>query len=163
MRNDAPVIILAEWAARVNAETRAFMGVVVGPELPEYTPPPDHKFHRARREARTYLAGLMDDDELAAAADSDLARVCPDAEDDGDPWNAPSWREAAVDYHKKRGGRVSIIDVGGPNGAARSTLKTAEYLVRQRDPERLRQWIQRHSPQEIEAILQHLERRKGKP
>ena len=34
MRNEAPIIVLAEWATRTNAETRACLGVSVTPEIP---------------------------------------------------------------------------------------------------------------------------------
>lgn len=60
MRNDAP-IVLAEWAARVNAETRTCMGVSVFPE--------------ECREAQAYLDGLMSDQEAAACVAADLAAV----------------------------------------------------------------------------------------
>jgi hypothetical protein len=105
MRNDAP-IMLAEWAARVNAETRRVMGVSVGPELPE------------RREARAYLAGLMTDEEAAACAAADVERVrafCghPDEEDD-DGWPREAWAQAAREYHAERRGRVSLLDEGRP-------------------------------------------------
>ena len=75
MRNEAPVIVLADWAARTNAETRRVMGVSVAPEISE------------RQEARAYLDGLMTDREAAACAAADLARVwalCgqPDEQDD---------------------------------------------------------------------------------
>ena len=100
MRNDAPSV-LAEWAERMNDETRAYMGVSTGPELPKYSPPPD-KFHRARREARAYLDGLLSDEEAAACVAADLERVCAirarvrsDCEDDGwdhDAGRLPSGR-----------------------------------------------------------------------
>ena len=38
---------------------------------------------------------------------SDDTAIVNDAEAD-DAWAAPGWREAALDYHKHRGGRVSI-------------------------------------------------------
>jgi hypothetical protein len=43
--------------------------------------------------------------------------------------------------------------------AAESTLKAAEYLVQQRDPKRLRAWLAKHTPEECEAILRHLEQK----
>lgn len=38
MRNEAPVIVLAEWAARANAQTRRVMGVSVRPLFPSEAP-----------------------------------------------------------------------------------------------------------------------------
>jgi len=45
---------------------------------------------------------------------------------------------------------------------AASTLAAADYLVRQNDAERLRQWLARHSAPERAAILRHLEHRNNK-
>ena len=106
MRNEAPVIVLAEWAALANAETRACLGVSVTPEIPE------------RQEARAYLAGLMSDQEAAARVAADLERVwalCgppPDEEDD-DGWPREAWANAAREYHNDRGGRS--LTRGGPD------------------------------------------------
>jgi hypothetical protein len=155
MRDEARVIQLDEWAARVNCETRRLMGVSVTPELPE------------RQEARTYIAGLMTDEEAAARLAADLERVralCghpPDEEgDDGRPREA--WAQAAREYHKLRGSRVSLAWAGPREavGAARSTLQTAEFLLQQKDPPLMRRWLSRHGAAERKAILQHLEQRK---
>src|SRR5262249_12938037 len=45
--------------------------------------------------------------ELVPELISDDTAIVNDAEAD-DAWAAPSWREAALEYHKHRGGRVSI-------------------------------------------------------
>lgn len=42
-----------------------------------------------------------------------------------------------------------------------STLWTAEYLVREGDPEQLREWLAKHSREQRAAILEHLERRRA--
>jgi len=44
--------------------------------------------------------------------------------------------------------------------AAASTLRAAEYLIRQKDPERMRRWLEGRSPGECAAILRHIEKRK---
>jgi hypothetical protein len=99
-----------------------------------------------------------------------------------DPWNAPGWHEAAIEYQQKRecrtliveieperlihlrklmADRVSIERVGHElNKSARgatATLQTAQYLVSLGDHERLERWLARHSKQERAAILRHLE------
>jgi hypothetical protein len=43
--------------------------------------------------------------------------------------------------------------------AAKATLRAAEYLVRENDPERLRIWLSKHTAQERAAIRKHLEAR----
>lgn len=99
MRNDAPSV-LAEWAALANAETRACMGVSVAAEIPE------------RREARAYLAGVMPDEEAAARVAADLERVRAIRERGDDGWerDRQSWADAAGEYHKERGNRVSLVE-----------------------------------------------------
>jgi hypothetical protein len=47
-------------------------------------------------------------------------------------------------------------------GAAIATIAAAEHLIRLGDLERWRKWLSKHSAQEREAILQHLERQRGK-
>jgi hypothetical protein len=42
---------------------------------------------------------------------------------------------------------------------ATSTLQAAEFLVREKDPARLRAWLDKHTAEECAAILRHLERR----
>lgn len=124
MRNEAPVIVFAEWAARVNAETRRVMGVSVAPEIPE------------RQEARAYLAGLMTDEQAAACVAADLERV------------------------RSLGGRRPRHEYEGLSWsfAAACRVADAEFLVKQRDPARLRDWLSRHSAAECNAILKHLEK-----
>jgi len=107
-----------------------------------------------------------------------------------DPWSAPGWREAAIDYHEARNGRVSVVsytpdelerlrhlmDDGVSIERADHEIKAerlrrqipevvlhaAEYLLQQGDAERWRKWIDSRSAEERAAILQHLERRKGR-
>jgi hypothetical protein len=47
---DEVSLVSDDWADAANRETRRVMGVVIGPELAEYSPPPDAK-HRLRRSA----------------------------------------------------------------------------------------------------------------
>jgi hypothetical protein len=47
--------------------------------------------------------------------------------------------------------------------AAKSTLDTAEYLVRQNDVDKLHDWLARHSADERVAILKHFEQKKRTP
>jgi hypothetical protein len=48
-------------------------------------------------------------------------------------------------------------------GAAASTLRAAEHLVREGDAKRFRSWLARHSADERGAIIKHLERKKKAP
>jgi hypothetical protein len=171
MRNDAPVV-LAEWAARVNAETRAFMGVVVRPELPE------------RQEARAYLAGLMSDQEAAACVAADLARVrvwrddfitgCDQddrcvvliADDDEYAGLSSSFAAACRAADEKQGRNPEFIErKSAPNVVPRpveripiSILWAAEYLVREGAPSLLRYWLAKHGTDERAAIQKRLGR-----
>jgi len=52
-----------------------------------------------------------------------------------------------------------IVKEPATASVAASTLDAAEFLIRQRDPERLRAWLATHSAEERRAILQHLERK----
>jgi hypothetical protein len=45
-------------------------------------------------------------------------------------------------------------------GISLATLRAAEYLIRQKDPQRLKEWLDKHSAPERAAILKHLEQRK---
>jgi hypothetical protein len=47
-------------------------------------------------------------------------------------------------------------------GVAASTLDAAEFLIRERDPKRLRVWLAQHSAEERRTILKHLERQKAR-
>lgn len=42
-----------------------------------------------------------------------------------------------------------------------ATLRTAEFLLKEKDPARMRAWLAKHSAQERAAILRHLEQRRG--
>jgi hypothetical protein len=63
-------------------------------------------------------------------------------------WEAPSWKQAAVDYHKVRDGRHSIVEIRvarAREGAAASTVEALMLGLRDgidvlpANPERLRQ------------------------
>lgn len=190
MRNEAPVIVLAEWAARLNAETRTCMGHSVAPEIPE------------RQEARAYLAGLMSDQEAAACVAADLERVrdlgpkfggkeadllnsqdisAVPGSGDGDYAGLSSTFAAACraadqkqrrqppDPTIERARRLLADDVtlerawhelNKPAGVAASTLQAAEHLLQQKDPQRLRAWLAKRSAEEFEAIHQYFRNKK---
>jgi len=44
-----------------------------------------------------------------------------------------------------------------------ATLHAAKFLLQQRDPERLRMWLEKHSMQERAEILRHLKERRRTP
>jgi len=48
-------------------------------------------------------------------------------------------------------------ELNRPSGIPASTAEAAEFLVRQGDPERLRNWLDRHTADERAAIRRHLE------
>jgi hypothetical protein len=50
-------------------------------------------------------------------------------------------------------------DLNRPHGVPIATLLAAEFLLQQRDPERLRTWLEKHSMQRAE-ILRHLKERR---
>jgi hypothetical protein len=95
--------------------------------------------------------------------------------DQADPWNAPSWKRAAADYHDqiKKSGRVLIVEtdperlerarkimdgkvIPFPARIAASTLAAADYLIKQNDPQRLRAWLAMHTAAERRAIKRYL-------
>jgi hypothetical protein len=169
--------VLAEWAERVNTETRAFMRVSISPELPE------------RQEARAYLSGFLNDEEAAARVAADLERVWAlcghQDEEDDDGWDREAWAAAGREYHRDRSNRVALVEytpaqlarlrgllddsvtlerawaeVSKPPQVPIATLHAAEFLLQQKDPAQMRRWLSRHSAPEREAILRHLEQRK---
>jgi hypothetical protein len=98
-----------------------------------------------------------------------------------DAWSAPGWRAEAIEYQRDRGKRPTVVsydndeiarlralmaddisldrafaEVGKPSGVATSTLRAAEFLIQQKNPERLRAWLAKHSTEDSEAIRQHL-------
>ena len=91
-------------------------------------------------------------------------------------------RDAAIEYHRERGESTLIVEIeperlararrlladdvtlerawaelNKPSEVAASTLQTAEFLLQQKDPARMRRWLDRHSATGREAILRHLE------
>ena len=57
---------------------------------------------------------------------------------------------------------IDQICVGGP-AVPIAMLHAAEFLLQQRDPERLRIWLEKHSMQERAEILRHLKERRRAP
>jgi hypothetical protein len=53
------------------------------------------------------------------------------------------------------------FNTSAPGDVPTATGQAAEYLVREKDPARMRAWLDRHTVQERDAILQYLERRRG--
>jgi transposase len=137
MRNEAPVIVLAEWAARTNAESREAMGVSVGPEIPE------------RRYARAYLADLMSDTEAAACVADDLARVwalCGHPDEDDDGWDREAWASAAREYRKDRGNRPSLVEY-----KAADLARLRSLLINKRSLDHVKAEIQAHHERQRNA------------
>jgi hypothetical protein len=54
------------------------------------------------------------------------------------------------------------LNARAPGDVPIATLRTAEHLLQQGDADRWRKWFDARSPAERVAILQHLERRKGR-
>jgi hypothetical protein len=103
-------------------------------------------------------------------------------------WSTPSWREAAVEYHKDRSNRASVtpymadelarprglmandvsldrayaeLNKRAPGDVPIATLQAAEYLAQQNDPQRLDDWLRPRSPDDCAAIRKHLGKRRG--
>jgi len=56
------------------------------------------------------LAGLSDQEFFRRLAEGKPEQSADDDVGSGaDPWDDPSWGEAAIDYHKSRGKRVSTV------------------------------------------------------
>jgi hypothetical protein len=53
-------------------------------------------------------------------------------------------------------------EFNAPEAVPTATLDAAEFLIRQKDPARLRAWVKKHTTAERKAILQHLKRPRGK-
>jgi hypothetical protein len=82
-------------------------------------------------------------------------------------WEAPSWKQAAVDYHKVRDGRPSIVEINRVarvrEGAAASTVEALMFRLRDgidalpANPERLRRLWELSETQlhEVSARLQN--------
>jgi hypothetical protein len=142
------------------------MGVVIGPELPAYSPPP--------------ADGLLSEEMAAACAAADVERVRVFREREREEDKA--WALAAREYHKQRAGRTLIVEtkperlvrlcelladdvslerawveLSKPPQIPIATLQAAEFLILTGDSEQLRQWLARHSAQERIAIRKHLE------
>src|SRR5262249_31626722 len=136
-------------------------------------------------DAEAEVSGLLaaiGQDEVEAIIAAAFAAVCEPAVADG-------WTAAAVEYHAARGKRTLIVETApehlallrdlmaadisldhavyeltaapaAAHAVAAPTLAAVEYLIRENDAERLRQWLVQHSAQERAAILRHLEQRK---
>jgi hypothetical protein len=103
-----------------------------------------------------------------------------------DTWPASGWRDAAIEYHKDRGKNVSTVSytsdeldrlrqlldddvsmesawrqVSRPHGVPIATLLTAEFLLQQNNPQRFKTWLARHSREQRNAILEHLNKKQG--
>jgi len=101
-------------------------------------------------------------------------------------WFAAGWREAAREYHEARTGRVSVVSYSdgelarlrqlladgvsldhawhklstrAPGDVPLATLYAAEFLAQQKDPQRFKDWLARHSREDRETILKHLSKR----
>jgi hypothetical protein len=141
---------------------------------------------------RTGLVKQIGQDAVQAIMAETFAAVREDLPKFGDisddTWAAPSWHDAVAKYHEARGNDASIVpyapdelerlrrllapdvtlerawrELNKPSEVATSTLMAAEHLVREGDAKRLRQWLDRHSAPEREAILQQLEQRQRTP
>jgi len=115
------------------------------------------------------LASSEDQNEEISAAepvagDDTFAAVCRAA--DEKQWRQP--RDERLDRLRA----LLADDVGldrawrelntrAPGDVPTATLEAAEYLMREKDPARMRAWLAQHTAPERAAILQHLERRKG--
>jgi hypothetical protein len=97
---------------------------------------------------------------LRADHPSDFERICAELEEFGVTrarirevlrWPAPDLPALVLKPNERP-------KVSNGNPVAASTIAAAEYLVKQ-NPERLRQWMARHSAEERAAILRHFEKR----
>jgi hypothetical protein len=101
-------------------------------------------------------------------------------------WFAAGWREAAREYHESRSGRVSVVPHSdgelarlrrlladgvsldhawhelakrAPGDVPLATLHTADYLAQQKDPQRFKDWLARHSREDRATIREYLSKR----
>jgi hypothetical protein len=98
-------------------------------------------------------------------------------------WSAPGWHDAAAKYHKQRATRTAVIEtdperltplrkpladdvslverawseLNHRDHVAAATLQAAEYLVRQGDIARFREWLASHGGADSVKILKYLE------
>jgi hypothetical protein len=138
-------------------------------------------------QAEAAANGLVDSigqDAVQAIIAAAFAKVREDPAEDA--WNAPGWRDAAVEYHSKRGNRVTVTDIeperlaqlralmaddvsleraqaelNSNRSVPTATLQAAEFLVREGDRERMRRWLAKHTTEEQAAIVEYLKRRRG--
>lgn len=177
------VVDLDEWARRTNAETRRVMGVRVREAFPSDDPtvPKASRLQLALGEAREILDELMTDKDAAACVQADLERLQASRELPDDSSFAAACRAADEKARRKpadprvdrlRGLMADDVTLDrawqetahpwrAEGRAAARTLMAAEFLVREGDAERLRRWLDRHGTSERQAILRHLEQRKG--
>jgi hypothetical protein len=83
-------------------------------------------------------------------------------------WRPQHIRPARLErLHLLMGNDVSIehvwheLNERAPGNVPEVTRQAAEYLVREKNPARMCAWLDQHTAQEREAILRHLERRRG--
>jgi hypothetical protein len=57
---------------------------------------------------------------------------------------------------RRRDNSPDVGRIAKPRGAATSTLRTADYLVQQNDPKRLKVWLAKHTRAERAAITKHI-------
>src|SRR5262245_23588166 len=120
----------------------------------------------ARAEARAQLwhVGELDlhdaVDELWHAAERD-GLVAQLGADKAQEILADAFAPARDDLPECRDAVPDELPEPAARGVAASTLKAAEFLVREGDAERFRNWLDRRSASERQAILRHLEQRKG--
>ena len=145
---------------------------------------------------RDELVAAIGQDEVQRIMSEAFAKVrddLPGAAEDIEPpiiddvtWFAAGWREAAREYHKSRGGRVSVVSHSdgelarlrrlladgvsldhawhelakrAPGDVPLATLHTAEYLAQQKDPQRFKDWLARHTREDRATIREHLSKR----
>jgi hypothetical protein len=86
----------------------------------------------------------------------DVTLKSADDEYDGLPSTfAKTCREADAKARRQR----ALERRQAPDQVSEPTLEAAEFLIRLKDPARLRAWLAKHTPAERAAILKHLEQK----
>ena len=93
---------------------------------------------------------------MAEAFGSDTEKVTTFIEE-GDDYDGDTFAAACRKADEKRRSEPPNPYINKRDGgAAAATLEAAEYLVRNGDTKALREWLERHTPEERRAIYQHL-------